>query len=101
MSDKELRELNACREKEELRALNAFIAEHVMGWKISDMMGLRNGRFAMRLDGIYTPVWGDRKYYIQEFAPSTDPAAAMQVLEKCVDETPRKRKWHNCVSISH
>lgn len=64
------------REKK-LRELDAFIAEHVMGWKhsSSDFYQWKTER-----GNEYDPV-------TNPFSPTTDPAAAMAVLEKIVEET--------------
>lgn len=53
----------------EMRELDAWIAEHVMGWKIS----FRAGEVEIWRTPSGTAV----------FHPTTDPAAAMEVLKKC------------------
>lgn len=63
--------------------LDAWIAEHCMGWrqgKVSELDDL--GVFALRHDTIYIHNRGNS---VKEFRPSTDPAAAMMVLEKCLE----------------
>lgn len=68
---------------EELRALDNFIAEHVMGWTLIDRKAVG------WMDG--PPVWNtgktgeDESPTWQDFRPTTDPAAAMQVLERIID----------------
>lgn len=76
--------------EKELRELDAWIAEHVMGWhkvKTGDNKSLCS---------VCGNGFGERhKHYVPDFHSSTtgsvpfyhsDPAAAMQVLEKCVNE---------------
>jgi hypothetical protein len=58
----------------ELRELNAWIAEHVMGWH--KVMSRGDNPFEY-WDG------SDGAYRIQTWRPTTDPAAAFAVLEKC------------------
>lgn len=69
---------------EELRELDAWIAEHVMGFT---------------LNSGHPPHWyssdSDRVYFVRlaedddaaiYWQPTTDPAAAMEVLKKCYDK---------------
>jgi hypothetical protein len=91
----------------ELRELDAWIAKHVMGCELEKEIGFRYN------DG--TESWGNSpEYTVQkfnkyksegiadcllerpntyEFQPSTDPAAAMMVLEKCGTKT----EPHECM----
>lgn len=62
----------------EMLELNCYLAAHVMGLDVSQMV--------LCEDSIYSwfepAVEGNR--YLVKFSPTTDPAAAMQVLEKCI-----------------
>lgn len=70
--------------EKELRELDAWIAEHVMGWRrINDIQRLsKSGEFF--LHAAEGPFVHERQNYIKKFSPTTDPAAAMMVLEKCL-----------------
>jgi|ERR1035437_1173552 hypothetical protein len=64
----------------ELRELGAWIAEHVMGWKIHR----RNTAHYVEANKI-----NDIDYFVaapHDWSPTTDPAAAMMVLENCVEK---------------
>lgn len=70
----------------ELRALDAWICQHVFQWRKVAMLDLgKHGLYAVRKDGVYIH---DRGSYVKNFHPTTDPAAAMMVLEKCLTKTP-------------
>lgn len=80
-------------ETENLRELDVFCAEFVMGLKRVDSV-LKIER------GLFCPHPSDGVVYIHEyqnriirFCPTTDPAAAMQVLEKCVLKLELKRAF--------
>lgn len=65
--------------EKELRELDAWIAEHVMGWvRASEIENAREGKsfFAGQ-----TRTWARIG---KPFSPTTDPAAAMQVMERCI-----------------
>lgn len=62
---------------QELRELDAWIAEHVMGWKITKYHCC--GEQVERLK----PSSGDLHANIRNYSPTTDPSAAMDVLKKC------------------
>ena len=75
----------------ELRELDAWIAERVMGWKtvkfINQLDNVGHGKpvaqfYHHPMEGICISVPGQMNR-IKSFLPTTDPAAAMQVLEKC------------------
>lgn len=97
--------------EQELRSLDAWIAEHVMGWKwmrfdapaVAANSGKKRDKWCQlvppfekwyhqpQLRGIICncaidgmPDWTD----LSIFKPSTDPASAMQVLEKCIQQCP-------------
>lgn len=80
--------------EKELRELDAWIAEHVMGWKrIGRSSGKYRACFRTQSGGeFYTgrermPIAYECDHPENEmFAPSKDPAAAMQVLEKCAEK---------------
>jgi len=63
---------------QEMRELDAWIAENVFGWQ-----EFREEEYPYRMlwregeEG--SPVWDEPDYY------TTDPAAAMEVLKKCAD----------------
>jgi hypothetical protein len=65
----------------ELRELDAWIAENVMGWKRANFLSsYGKGRFMVSRET------GDIMAYDlkgEGFQPTTDPAAAMEVLKKC------------------
>lgn len=66
----------------EMRELDAWIAEHVMGWRLST----RGGSWRST-----DPGWIDSENELQRiqenWKPSTDPAAALEVLKKCADKS--------------
>jgi Phage ABA sandwich domain len=68
----------------ELRKLDAWIAEHVMGWlRVNSNEKLDHPqRFNVLPDRIL--IGQNMGHRIIEYSPTTDPAAAMQVLEKCI-----------------
>jgi len=70
---------------EELRSLDAFIAEHVMGWQLVTTLHdiVTPGQFFARSDGVFVFKRGSE---LRNFHPTTDPAAAMEVLKKCGEE---------------
>ena len=70
--------------QQELRELDAWIAEKVMGWKpfVSGKTSSIKGTFW--LDSEHKVV-ASPEFQWTRFDPTTDRAAAMQVLEKCAD----------------
>lgn len=83
----------------ELKELDAWIAEHVMGakWesgKKSDRMILAGEIIFMRDKNELRAIG-----YGIKFSPTTDPAAAMQVLEKCAEGGLNKGDFKLPVSI--
>lgn len=74
---------------QELIELDAWIAEHVMGWHIfnsgrGSVCALKNKDLVDESLKIIIP-----KHPFDEpsdFSPTTDPAAAMEVLEKCAEK---------------
>lgn len=61
----------------DLRELDAYLAEHVMGWKkVSSPQDLCKGSFLANKGADCI------EYSSGRFKPSTDPAAALMVLEK-------------------
>lgn len=71
----------------ELRELDAWIAEYVMGCRLVDMLrDLKDFTFLKSDDsGVLLLMPGSKK--LISFSPTTDPADAMMVLEKCVEFT--------------
>lgn len=70
----------------QLRELDAWIAEHVMGWKrVEKFVDLSSSHFNVRDDGEVLAYGWPENLGIT-FAPTTDPAAAMAVLEKCAEK---------------
>lgn len=71
----------------EKRELDAWIAEHVMGWKRVDQLAdleVDGSNFALNI-GTRIPIrWGSPQWLF--FSPTTDPAAAMLVLVKCYEK---------------
>lgn len=70
-----------------LRELDAWIAEHVMGWKRCKSIHSLDyaNRYAIDTTGaIYRHNPKRRDTRMSLFHPSTDPAAAMEVLKKCI-----------------
>lgn len=65
----------------EMREFDAWIAEHVMGWeKFNPKHDWSFDCWEMNNGG------GMQGTLIYRFQPTTDPAAAMQVLEKCAEK---------------
>jgi len=78
----------------ELRELDAWIAEHVFGWH---RQSFENGYLRQNLlvenkfraDKYRRHGWHNDVEVLDTFPKfSTDPAAAMQVLEKCIEKEP-------------
>jgi Phage ABA sandwich domain len=70
--------------KNELRKLDALIAEHVMGWKeVRFLSYYGKGKFMVSRETGELMVY-DLKG--ESFSPTTDPAASMQVLQKCAEK---------------
>ena len=69
----------------ELRELDAWIAEHVMGWKPTVSLCQPRGDEVPR----YWSIGGGRSVHMKSFNPTTDPAAAMTVLKKILTDHPR------------
>ena len=77
----------------ELRELDAWIAEHVMGWRrVQSAESHRTEEIVSRVEGdglcSFNEPWQPQPggVFFQQwryFIPTTDPAAAMMVLEKC------------------
>ena len=70
---------------EQMRELDAWIAEHVMGWSRSPHV-LQDGQigfYQFSHGGIEVRVASGERLF--SFSPTTDPAAAMLVLEKCYE----------------
>lgn len=81
---------------EELRELDAWIAEHVMGWTLLKQWKESDAIF-------YTGFPPDKasQYYAKQSqcdpeipCPTTDPAAAFEVLKRCVE-----RLGHKFISV--
>lgn len=96
----------------ELRDLDAWIAEYVMGgeWPNKSQLIL-NGELVFRRERGSLIAIG---YPKPSFAPTTDPAAAMQVLEKCatsnavgvqgnveIYQEPEGGKWAVCFNAAY
>lgn len=76
--------------EKELRELDAWIAEHVMGLtRAESPLHIVGGTFAVhQSEGkVYIHVGRNN---IAPFCPTTDPAASMQVMEKCAEELYEK-----------
>lgn len=72
--------------EQELRELDAFCAEFVMGWKlVPKILKIQEGCFATHPggDGVFVHDYGNR---IKTFAPTTNPADALAVLKKCSEK---------------
>lgn len=75
----------------ELRALDAWIAEHVFGCKVhhveSGVFGGVDYEDCIHCTGKHPDLrrWDGEKSY--SWKPTTDPAAAMEVLKKCAEKT--------------
>lgn len=65
----------------ELHELDAWIAEHVMGWKQVKFINCVEGTFA--ISEVYGVAKHKRRNELEPFNPTTDPASAMMVIEKC------------------
>jgi hypothetical protein len=65
---------------EEMRELDAWIAENVMGWAAH----CRNTAFYVPKEQA-NKLMDCRPVCIEDWRPTTNPAAAMEVLRKCVD----------------
>lgn len=63
----------------ELRQLDCFIAEHVMGWNLHQESGSESFDAWQR--------GKDHMEFVHRWMPTTDPAAAMMVLAQCTNET--------------
>lgn len=90
--------MNAPSEKE-LRKLDAWICEKAMGWKqVRDLQKIEKGGefFLHETDG---PFVHERQNYIKKFSPTTDPSAAMTVLEKCTQEIENRLGELDCLQI--
>jgi len=72
----------------ELRELDAFIAEHVMEATWCGPNLLLAGELIFKKDRNALITIG---YPNGRFTPTTDPAAAMEVLERCVSESPQHK----------
>lgn len=64
----------------ELHELDAWIAEHVMGWKQVKFINCVEGTFA--ISEVYGVAKHKRRNELEPFNPTTDPASAMMVIEK-------------------
>lgn len=71
----------------ETRELDAWIAEHVMGWTWEDYDD-NNGKYLLSTDGFNYGVqhWNNHPPTYMNFLPryTSNPGAAMGVLEKCI-----------------
>lgn len=68
---------------EQMRELDAWIAEHVMGWKL--FRDGRNNIAAEMPTGETCIVTANHPWDESDFSPTVDSAPAMEVLKKCVD----------------
>lgn len=93
-------------ELRELRELDAWIAEHVMGWHW--LVNSSKTRFIREFDGDRAagsePLWIHWDETLPR--PTTDPAAAMLVLEKCMTYSANQfiywqRGGNHIVSMQH
>ena len=67
----------------ELRELDAWMAEHVMGWRmVNHLRDFCSGSFICNR-GADCLVWDWSHRGCNAWTPTTDPAAAFAVLEKC------------------
>lgn len=75
----------------ELRELDAWIAEHVMGLKrVYKIAAVNDGEFFVhREDGVFLAI-KKQPNRLEYFRPTTDPAAAMSVLKACVRQFPKE-----------
>lgn len=73
--------------EKEMRELDFWIAERVMGWKRGAKWGNGNGEWIIDGKGYdhHHTSFGQTPRF------TTDPAAAMQVLEKCIGKTPLEK----------
>lgn len=72
---------------EQLRELDAWIAEHVMGWKqVESMLEMNVGEycFGTKLPKVAWTRYEDTGHAVQ-FSPTTDPAASMMLLKKVLE----------------
>lgn len=68
--------------EKELTELDAFCAEHVMGWrKVGCLRDYCSGSFLCNTDADVLAF----DFPQRTFKPTTDPAAAMKVLERCCE----------------
>ena len=83
MSELDLQKLDA------LDALDALVAEHVMGWKVGDLLPYKNCGWFLA-DEKWTGYWTTESASREcpGFSPSTDIAAAWEVVE-----LGRKETW--------
>ena len=64
--------------------LDAWIAEYVMGWrKVEGVLDVAGQCFIVRVDGVRFTNSPLREIF---FRPTTDPADAMKVLKKCLND---------------
>lgn len=84
--------------EKELRELDAWIAEHVMEWPVS--RNAHGNLVAVDFNGLHLCIEHVYGAVGPMFQPSTDPAAAMQVLEKCINEQRRLNAGDSCFFIS-
>lgn len=75
--------MNTTTNDKELRELDAWIAEHVMGW----VPHCRNSACYVLKAEQHTVMTGTScKAFVDEFLPTVRPAKAMEVLKKCADK---------------
>ena len=71
----------------EMGELDAWIAENVMGWKLNGVWHrVQKDEFALHKDGrvfIHDSIRNGVCLTVKVFDPTTDPAAAMEVLKRC------------------
>lgn len=77
---------------EQLRELDAWIAENVMGWDLKS----EPFRFFRSHDGLYFPNADGCGLF---WHPSTSPSDAMDVLKKC-NEMINRRKYREVIGIA-
>ena len=71
----------------ELRKLDAWIAEHVMGWRLVKDTGKMRKENDFIVHG-YVLRFQGAGLSLFSFAPTIDPADAMMVLQKCALKVP-------------
>lgn len=77
--------MTTTKEDRELDELNAWIAEHVMGWRRVDALyDLSYGQFYVHAEHGICALKNITE--IGPFKPATDPAAAMGLLAKCAEK---------------